>query len=197
MRTRGGKASKSPQPHGNRPRVRAKSKKAGIDKAYTALRARNLPLEAFTATAGEGEEERRGRARGEEERRGRADIEIRLAAPLLESTGRSPCRGAAPASSHLGSDGGSASPRTSGMKSACSSPCYRWPSARVVIARPHLPALSLRRRPSAPARLPSKCVCRLCSGPLNLPAPCRLLCSGPLNLPAPCRLLCSGPCTLL
>jgi hypothetical protein len=89
MRTRGGKRQKSLRPRGNRPRVRAKSKRAKIDPAYTALHARDLPLEAFTASAGEREEERRGRVRGEEERRGQADIELCLAAPLLESTGRS------------------------------------------------------------------------------------------------------------
>jgi hypothetical protein len=62
MRTRRGKAPKSLLPRGDRLRVRAESKRAGIDPAYTAPRARNLPLEAFTASAGEGEEERRGRA---------------------------------------------------------------------------------------------------------------------------------------
>jgi hypothetical protein len=72
MRTRRGKAPKSLLPRGDRLRVRAESKRAGIDPAYTAPRARNLPLEAFTASAGEGEEERRGRA----------GIELRLAAPL-------------------------------------------------------------------------------------------------------------------
>jgi len=54
--------------HGNQLRIRAKSKRARIDQAYTALRARNLLLEAFTTSAGEGEEERRGWARGEEEK---------------------------------------------------------------------------------------------------------------------------------
>jgi len=68
-----GKSTKITAAPQNQPHVRAKSRRAGIDPAYTAFRAQNLPLEAFTVSAG----------KGEEERRGRADIELCLVAPLL------------------------------------------------------------------------------------------------------------------
>ena len=195
--SRGKSVKTTVAPRESTSRPRQKQKGRNWPSIYCSSRAKS-PARGFYRDCRRG----RGREKGASEGRGREKGAGGHRAPLGCSSARvhrpaGPCRGAAPASPHLGSDGGSASPRTSGMKSTCSSPCYRRPSARVIVARPHLPASSLRRRPSAPARLPSKCVCRLCSGPLNLPAPCRLLYSGPLNLPAPCRLLCSGPCTLL
>jgi hypothetical protein len=160
MRTRGGKAPISLWPRWNRPRVRAKSKGTGIDPAYTAPRARNLSVKAFTVSAGEGEEERRGRA------------DIRLAAPLIESTGWSPL------------------PR--------SRPCISVQSSAPSVE----PLLHLSRcshRPSAPARPPGDSTCppgtllvrleSLCSSASY--APCLL--SGLLCSPASLLFLCFFP----
>jgi hypothetical protein len=178
------KAPKSLQPCGNRLRICAKSKRAGIDPAYTALPAQNLPLEAFTASAGEGEEERRGRA----------DIELCLVAPLLESAGRSPllrsrsCISARPSAPsvelllhlRLGSPL---------LMWAFSSPCHFWPSAPA--ARYRWPSvlqlravITVRRSARFESPLPS-------AGPSARTAPVRALRVCP-RLYALCLISCFG-----
>jgi len=104
---------------------RQKQKGRNQPRLHCSWRAKS-PTQAFTVSAGEGEEERRGWDW--------VDIELCLAAPLLESVGRSPlsrshtCFSARPFALsveqllhlHLGS---------LLLMSAFSSPCHYWPSA--------------------------------------------------------------------
>jgi hypothetical protein len=150
MRTCGGR-----QNHKGPTRIdRGKSKRAGIDLAYTALCAR-ISCSRLLPRVRARERKREGGGRGERKREGggRTSSSAWLLLCSSPPAGR-PCHGVAPASLHLGS---AASPRTSGMKSAYSSPCYRWPSARdVVICLPACPlGVSSVTRPHLPVCLVS------------------------------------------